>query len=150
VVVIAGDDGQEWLARGDVDVTIEYSGDIFLIGYECECDSYAYSIPEEGTDLWTDTIGIPVDAPNPELANVFINYILDAQVGADLSNYTFYGSPNQAAIDAELLDPELLDFPGIYPPDEVLEKTFVIQGTTAEAEQLYNDAWDELLIFVGS
>jgi spermidine/putrescine transport system substrate-binding protein len=149
VVVIAADDGQEWLARGDVDITIEYSGDIFAIADECECDTYAYSIPEEGTNLWTDNLAIPIDAPNAELAMVFINYVLDAQVGADISNYTAYASPNQAAIDGELIDSELLEDPGIYPSEETLANLFIIKDTTAETEQLYNDAWDELLIFIG-
>jgi spermidine/putrescine transport system substrate-binding protein len=149
VVVIAGDDGQEWLARGDVDITIEYSGDIFTIADECECDTYAYVIPEEGTNLWTDNLAIPVDAPNPELAMVFINYVLDAQVGADISNYTAYGSPNQVAIDNELIDTELLENRGIYPTQETLERLFTIQEPPADVEQMYNDAWDELLIFVG-
>lgn len=150
VVVIAADDGQEWLARGDVDVTVEYSGDIFALAEECECETYDYVIPEEGTNLWTDNLAIPVDAPNPELAMVFIDYILDAQVGADLSNYIAYGSPNQASIDAELIDEELLNNLGIYPAPETYERLFVISESSADGEQAYNDAWDELLIFVGS
>lgn len=149
VVAIAGDDGQEMLARGDVDIAIEYSGDIFAIADECGCDTYAYSIPVEGTNLWTDNIGIPVDAPNPDLANVFINYILDPQVGADISNYTAYASPNQAAIDAGLIDPEYLSDPGIYPSPETLDRLFVIHDTPPDAEQLYNDAWDAVVIAVG-
>ncbi len=149
VVAIAADDGQVMLERGDVDLTIEYNGDILALADECECDTYAYVLPVEGTALWTDNLAIPIDAPNPELAQVFIDYILDAQVGADISNYTAYASPNQAAIEQGLIDAEMLMDNSIYPSEETRMNLFTIQESTAEQDELYNNAWDELLIFVG-
>lgn len=148
VVYINQDDGQEVLVRGEADIVSEYSGDIFQIMDECECDTYRYVIPSEGSNFWIDTLAIPVDAPNQALAEVFIDYVLDAQVGADISNYTAYGSPNKAAIDGGFIDEELLSNTGIYPTTETQERLFfVVQDP--EREQLYNDAWDELRIFVG-
>lgn len=149
VVTIAADDGQVWLERGDVDMTVEYSGDIIDMIYECECETYAYVIPEEGSNIWIDNLAIPVDAPNPELAMVFMDYILHPQVGADISNFTAYASPNGTAIEMGLIDEELLNDPAIYPPEEILENLFWITDAPPEVEQMYNDAWDELLIFVG-
>ena len=149
VVAIAADDGQEMLARGDVDLTIEYSGDIFALMDECECEDYAFVIPAEGANLWTDNMAIPVDAPNAELAMVFMDYILDPQVGADISNYTAYGSPNKAAIENGLIDEDYLSNPGIYPDEETASRLFIVKDVSAEAEQAYNDAWDELLIYLG-
>lgn len=148
VVYINQDDGQEVLVRGEADIVVEYSGDIFQIMDECECDTYAYVIPEDGANFWIDNLAIPVDAPNKALAEVFIDYILDPQVGADISNYTAYGSPNKAAIDAGLIDEDLLSDPGIYPTEETQERLFFVEQD-AEREQLYNSAWDELRIFVG-
>lgn len=149
VVAIAADDGQVLLERGEVDATIEYSGDIFALAEECECDDYWYAIPEEGTNVWTDVMAVPVDAPNPELAMVFMNYILDPQVGADLSNWTAYASPNSTAIDEGLIEAELLNDPAIYPSAETLADMFILQELSPEAEELVNNAWDELLIFLG-
>lgn len=148
VVYINQDDGQEVLVRGEADIVVEYSGDIFQIMDECECDTYAYVIPEDGANFWIDTLAIPVDAPNKELAEVFIDYILDPQVSADISNYTAYGSPNSAAIEQGLIEEDLLSDPGIYPTEETQERLFFIEQD-AEREQLYNAAWDELRIFVG-
>ena len=148
VVYIAQDDGQEVLARGEADMVIEYSGDIFQIMDECGCDDYAYVIPAEGAYFWVDNIAVPVGAPNKALAEVFIDYLLDPQVGADLSNYTAYGSPNQAAIDQGLIDPALLNDPAIYPPAEVEQRLYSIVNDP-ELERLYNDAWDEVKIYVG-
>ena len=149
VTYINQDDGQEVLVRGEADVVVEYSGDIFQIMDECECDTYAYVIPEDGTNFWIDTLAIPVDAPNQALAEVFIDYVLDAQVGADISNYTAYGSPNAASIEGGFIDAELLNDPGIYPSEEAQERLFFIEAT-GERDQLFNDAWDELRILIGN
>jgi spermidine/putrescine transport system substrate-binding protein len=155
VTYIAGDDGQELLARGEVHITIEFMGDIFQKISECQADSactsdFRYVIPEEGANKWADNIAIPSGAQNEALANVFIDYILDAKVGADISNYTSFATPNQASIDAGLILPELLENPGIYPPAEVLPKLFFVSALDPDAEQYYNDAWDEIKIRIGS
>lgn len=148
VVYINQDDGQEVLVRGEADIVSEYSGDIFQIMDECGCDTYRYVIPSDGANFWIDNVAIPVDAPNPALAEVFIDYLLDPKVGADISNYTAYGSPNRAAIEGGFIDEALLNNTGIYPSEETRANLFfVIQDP--EREQLYNDAWDEVRIFVG-
>lgn len=148
VVAVAADDGQAMLERGDVDATIEYNGDIYQIIYDCECETYAYSIPSEGAVLWSDNMVIPSDAPNPELAMVFMDYILHPQVSADLSNYIAYGSPNAVAVDLGLIDEALLTDPGIYPSDEVIENLFVIIDLP-ELEATVNDLWDEIKLEIG-
>jgi spermidine/putrescine transport system substrate-binding protein len=142
------DDGQEVLARGEVDMVSEYSGDIFQIMADCDCEDYGYVIPREGANYWFDSIVIPAGAPNKALAEVFIDYILDPQVGADISNYTAYGSPNKASIDQGLIAPELLANKGIYPDDATLQNLFfVVQDS--ETEYLYNNAWEEVKIALG-
>jgi spermidine/putrescine transport system substrate-binding protein len=153
VTYIAGDDGQEALARGEVNMTVEYNGDIFQKIDECASDpnctaDFRYVIPEEGANLWTDVLAIPTGAQNIPLAHAFIDYILDPQVGADISNYTAFGSPNQASIDFKLIDEELLTNPGIYPSEEARANLFFIQANPDE-ETLYNDAWDEIKILIG-
>jgi spermidine/putrescine transport system substrate-binding protein len=148
ITYINQDDGQEVLARGEIDMTSEYSGDIFQIMADCDCEDYGYVIPTEGANYWFDSIVIPAGAPNKALAEVFIDYVLDPQVGADISNYTAYGSPNKAAIDQGLIAPELLANTGIYPTQEAFENLFfVVQDS--ETEYLYNNAWEEVKIALG-
>ena len=148
VVYIARDDGQEILVRGEADIVIEYSGDIFQIMDECECDTYAYVIPEEGTNFWLDNLAIPKGAPNKALAEVFIDYVLDPHVAADISNYTAFGTPNLAAFDGGLIDPELAEDPAIYPSEAASEHLF-FAVQSPEREALLNDAWDMIKIFIG-
>jgi spermidine/putrescine transport system substrate-binding protein len=147
VAVVATDDGQELLARGEVDMAIEYNGDIFQINLDCECEQFGYSIPVEGSGFSAGFIGVPVGAQNQPLAEVFIDYLLDPQVAADIANYTTYPSPNQAAIDAGLIDPALLENPAIYPDAAKLARLFYIQ-TPPEAEERYLAAWDEIKIAI--
>ena len=143
------DDGQAFLERGEVDITVEYSGDIFQLIGDCECETYAYVIPVEGANIWTDNLAIALDAPNPDLAHVFIDYILNPQVGADISNYTAYGTPLQAAIDQGLINEEYLNDPGIYPPEETREHLYFF-ADIPDAELFYADAWDQVKISLGT
>ncbi|MBL8147106.1 MAG: spermidine/putrescine ABC transporter substrate-binding protein [Anaerolineae bacterium] len=147
VVAIAADDGQALLASGEADIVVEYSGDIFQIMAE-NPDKFNYVIPAEAALFWLDNMVIPTGAPNPDLAAVFMDYILDPQVGADISNYTAFASPNMASIELGLIDPELLANPGIYPTEETRQNLFIIEDNP-EGEQLINDAWNELKIFLG-
>jgi spermidine/putrescine transport system substrate-binding protein len=149
VVAVAADDGQAQLQRGDVDVAIEYNGDIVQIIAECECETFAYAIPDEGTNYEIDAVAIPVGAQNIPLAHAFMDFILSAQAAADIANYTGYGSTNQAAIDLGFIDPIYFNDPAIYPPAEVIENLFLVDELSPEAESLYLDAWDEILITLG-
>ena len=91
--------------------------------------------------VWTDNMCIPKGAPHKELAEQFINYILDPQVGADLSNYIRYGTPNQASLP--LINEEDLNNPGIYPPEETMANLqFLVD--LGEATLLYDEAWTEI------
>lgn len=148
VATIAADDGQDWLERGDVDMAVEYNGDIFQLIANCKCDDYAYVIPAEGALVWVDNMAIPVDAPNKPLAEVFINYILDSQVSADISNYTAYATPNQQAIDDGLVDDRYLSNPAIYPDEGLMQKLF-FAVSSPELAALYSSAWDEVKSRVG-
>jgi spermidine/putrescine transport system substrate-binding protein len=156
VRTIAQDDGQEKLLSGEADMVIEYSGDIFQIMAECtdnpeqKCaDKFNFVIPKEGAIRWVDNLAIPKDAPHKALAEAFIDYVLDPQVGADISNYTAFASPNQKAIDEKLIEPEYLDSTIIYPDEEASKTLFTVVDVGDEAARLYIDAWSELRTLLG-
>jgi spermidine/putrescine transport system substrate-binding protein len=148
VVVIAPDTGQDLLAAKQVDIAIEYSGDIFQIISQCQCNDFAYAIPNEGSVIWIDNLAIPKGAKNQALAEVFIDYILNPQVGADISNYTAYASPNQTAITEGLIDSQYLDNPAIYPDQQVQSKLFFIRSD-AQRTSIYSDMWTKVKAAVG-
>ncbi len=141
--VIAPDDGQDRLARGEEDMVVEYSGDIFHLIADCKCDDFAYVIPQEGTRVWVDNMAIPATAPHPDLAEAFIDYVLDSQVGADISNFTAYASPNQAAIDDGLIQQSYLSNASIYPNATVTKSLFYVVSSP-EIAPIFTKNWDAL------
>lgn len=141
IVAYAPDDGQDMLAVGDVLVTMEYSGDVFQVMEENA--ELEYVIPADGSLIWVDNICIPVNAQHKELAEAFINYLLEPEVGAALSNYVEYGTPNAAAFP--LVDEESRNNPAIYPSDSVRDRLFFSIDIGPEADNLHRQAWDEVI-----
>jgi spermidine/putrescine-binding protein len=116
------------LLAGETAVAHGYSGTfIDAIDRVDGWDQYHYFVPEEGGTIWIDTIAIPANAEHPCTAHAFINFILDAENGAALTNWTYYASPNAAA--APFILPEILEDPAIYPDEETMERLEFIEDT---------------------
>ncbi|MEX1135172.1 MAG: spermidine/putrescine ABC transporter substrate-binding protein [Acidimicrobiia bacterium] len=125
IATFDSDQYEESLANGEVPVAHGYSGNmITAIGDAANPDDFEYILPEEGATLWIDNMVVPVSAENPCTAFTFINYLLDAENGAALTNFNYYGSPNAAAL--ALVDPEVVEF---YAATEEAENLEVIQDT---------------------
>ncbi|NJL94699.1 MAG: spermidine/putrescine ABC transporter substrate-binding protein [Anaerolineae bacterium] len=148
VVYVAGDDGQVVLEQYVVDIAIEYNGDIVQLAADCECDEFRFAVPQEGSIIYVDNVAVPADSPNPELAEAFIDYLLDPHIGAENINYIAYGTPNQAALDAGLVDEAMLNDPAIYPDDATLA-TLRFTVDVLEQETAYAEAWSEVLLALG-
>ncbi|WP_374601597.1 polyamine ABC transporter substrate-binding protein [Arenimonas sp.] len=126
------------LANGDICLAMGYSGDVFQArdsATEAENGiEIAYIIPKEGAVRWVDLMAIPKDAPHPENAHAFIDYLLKPEVAAGIVDYVSYASPNTAAM--EHVDPEIAADPGVYPPADVMAKLVdpvtLPPGTTRE------------------
>jgi spermidine/putrescine transport system substrate-binding protein len=86
------------VVAGEADLAMVYNGDALNAMKEDKTNACDYVVPAEGTILWVDTMVITDKAPNADGANQFINYLLDRKVGAQLSNYINYASPNAAAL----------------------------------------------------
>lgn len=113
------------LTSGEVNVAQGWNGD-FLGAYDAasteDYDAYeefGYAIPVEGSAAWVDTMAIPSTVAHPCTAHAFINFMLDAENGAELTNYNYYASPNAAA--EEMIYEEILEDPAIYPPEDVMQ-----------------------------
>jgi putrescine transport system substrate-binding protein len=87
-----------------------------------------YAIPKEGTFIWFDTVAIPADAPHPGNAHAFLDYLMEPEVIAKVSNHIGYANGNLAA--RELLAPRVRDDPAVYPPAELVR---VLHPDTAES-----------------
>ncbi len=128
--------GKNKVADGSAGLAIAYSGDAIKA---CEENAkLAYVIPKEGSIIWVDAMTVPAKAPNVEAAHQFINFILDPRVGAKLSDFNRYASPNAASLP--LIRKEDRENPAIYPPAEVLKKLEYLEDLGADT-RLYDEVW---------
>lgn len=127
------DNGQDLLLAGDVDLVIEYNGDIAQVMREDP--DIGFVIPKEGGQLSSDTLAIPRGAPNPDLAHQFINFLLDAKVGAEIAETIRYPTPNAAA--KALTPADYRDNPVIFPSPEQLVNCEYSRYTGDEAARAY-------------
>ena len=131
------------LANGDLCVAFGYSGDMVQArNRAAEAKNgitVAYSIPKEGAMIWVDTMAVPKDAPHPENALKFIDFILRPEIIAAISNTVAYANPNRPA--TKLVDETLRNDPNIYPPPEVRARLFFDKPVTSQYERLRTRAW---------
>lgn len=134
------------LANGDVCISHGYSGDILQARDRAdEADQgveVVYTIPEEGAVVWFDMMAIPADAPHPENALAFINFVMDPQIAADISNYVWYANANAASFD--MIDEEVTSDPGIYPTEATKANLFATRAYPARFERNLNRAWTRI------
>lgn len=94
--------------------------------------------PQEGMGFGIDNLFIPVNAPHPENAHLFLNFIMRPEIAVNIAEKQAYINCNQAA--DELLSEEFKQNPVLYIPSEVLGQTEFIQNV-GDAQLIYNDIW---------
>lgn len=134
------------LANGDICVAIGYSGDVLQARDRAaeagQGVDVAYTIPKEGAQIGFDMMAIPDDAPHPENALKFINYILEPEVAADITNYVYFANPNTEA--TQYVDDEVANDPGIYPSDDVRAKLFAIKPHGPRYSRTLTRTWTRI------
>jgi len=128
------------VVSGVAQAAIAYNGDA-MRGIEEDPEAMGFSIPKEGAPLWIDVLAIPKEAPNPDAAHKWMNWLLEAQTGADLSNYNRYATPNKASLP--LINKEDLENPGIYPSDAVMKKLFWLKDP-GDNMRILDEAWTRI------
>jgi putrescine transport system substrate-binding protein len=131
------------LAKGEVCVALSYNGDAATAAARAveakQPFEVVYRIPREGTLVWFDTMAIPVDAPHPQAALAFINYMLRPEAIAEVTNTVFFANANSAA--TALVDPAVTSDPDIYPPAEVRARLFSDQMQSLAAQRERTRLW---------
>lgn len=103
-----------------------------------EDSTLQYAIPQEGSFMWVDCMLMSAKAPNKEGAYAFMNYILDAKIGAQLAKYISYATPNKASL--EILDDEFVSN-RVINPDAATMNRMVFLADPGDAAKLYDEAW---------
>lgn len=134
------------LANGDICVAVGYSGDVFQAKARAEEAGkgvkLAYVIPKEGGNLWFDMLAIPADAGNVKEAHAFINYVLNPEVIAKVSDSVGYANPNPKA--GEEMDQDVRNDPAVYPPQSVQDKLYVNVELPPKVQRLMTRSWTKV------
>ncbi|MCX7783385.1 MAG: spermidine/putrescine ABC transporter substrate-binding protein [Meiothermus sp.] len=125
------------LIAGDIAVGPAYSGDI--LAAQPENPKLKYVIPSEGATLWTDNLVVLQKSPNHEVAYKFINFLLEPEIAAQISNSIGYATPVAAAMDQI----EEKDNPLIYPTEEKRARLELLADLGDQADA-YNKVWSEV------
>ena len=130
---------KDGLASGEFLLVHGYSGD--LMAGRGENEDIRIAVPQEGAALSFDDMVIPADAREIVLAHKFIDFILDPQVAAELTEYIYFLCPNEASY--QYLPREIREDPILFPPPEVVEKLEMI-GDLGGDSLKYARLWDQI------
>ena len=138
------------MESGNASIAPYYAGDYFTMYASNEDLAFVY--PKEGSNVFVDAMCIPKSSQNKELAELFINFMLEPEIAIANAEYICYASPHTAVFNDEdyiaymtdEIHPDAIDI--LY---NDFEKDFAKEGFVAldnETQQYANDLWDELKI----
>ncbi len=141
VASFTSDSWRPQILSGDLFIAMCFSSDASEIMEENE--DLQYVLPKSGSSLWTDTLAIPITAPNIEGAYAWINFMLQPDVAAQICERLNFATPNQIAIDK--LPPKVKNNQNMFPPDSSLKLCESI-SPIGKMEEVYDEYWTKLLI----
>jgi putrescine transport system substrate-binding protein len=134
------------LAGGNICMAFGYSGDMLQARDRAEKATekrtIAYAVPSQGAMLWIDVAAIPKDAPNPDNALRFLDFMLDPKVAAASSELTGYANANVPG--TALLDKAITGNPSIYPKEADRAKFYTITAGTPEQTRERTRLWTSI------
>lgn len=146
ILALDSDTYGDKMASGEAALTLGWTGPL---GQELaplvEEGDAGYSVPSEGTLFWLDTWVMLADAPHPNASYAWLDFIHRPEIQADESNFNLYGTPNDAA--KEFVDPEILNNPAIFPPDDVIASLEGAEDTSGNNQRI--DIWEEFKSKIG-
>ena len=134
------------MANGDLCIAWGYSSDLNIARQRAreagKGVSVVYVIPKEGTMRWIDTMAIPKDAPNPEAALKFLDFIMRPEIMAQTSNKISIQSGNADA--TPFVAPAIANDPGIFPPPSVEATLYAVTTASPEIDRLRTRLWTRI------
>jgi spermidine/putrescine-binding protein len=128
------------LASGDVALAHGFNGQLAELAAQ-QPDKFTYVVPREGGTFWMDNLCLRARARHVEAAYAFLDFILEAETGAEIVNIVHYANANLPA--RQLIRPEILHNPAVYPPEHVLARCEFIEDI-GETTTLLDQLWTEI------
>jgi spermidine/putrescine-binding protein len=133
------------MASEEAALTLGWTGPLLQELATPDTADSGYVVPAEGSLFWLDVWTMLADAPHPNAAYAWLNFIQEPAIQAEESNYNGYATPNDEA--KPLVDPEVLNNPAIFPPDDVIPNLEGAQDTSSNNQRL--DIWEEFKSKIG-
>ncbi len=131
------------LASGEICVSLSWSGLILQARSRGAAAAspveVAYVIPKEGASIWFDLAAIPADASHPGNAHTFLNFLMEPEVIAGVSNDIGYANGNAASLP--FVHDALRNNAGVYPTEEVFRNLHPSRLKSPEFSRSQNRAW---------
>jgi spermidine/putrescine-binding protein len=124
----------------DVDLAHGYNGQIAEV-VMADPKSFAFVVPKEGGTFWMDNLCLTAKSKNAEAAYIFLNHILEPEVGAEIVNKVRYASANVPA--KKFINPEIINNPIIYPGDDIMKRCEFMEDL-GETTTLLDQYWTEI------
>jgi putrescine transport system substrate-binding protein len=102
----------------------------------------AFTLPKEGSNITYNAFLIPASAPHPEAAHKFLNFILEPQVIAEITNDIHYGNDNLAA--RSFVKADILSDPAVYPPPELRARLYLPAELGPDYDRLRTRVWTHI------
>ena len=137
-----GNDYSGAFAKGDLVATMSWSGDIVQL--QADNPHLKWNLPDTGGDIWTDNMLIPKGG-DVYTASVYMNFVYDPKIAAEIEDYVNYVCPVQGAKQAlEKIDPGVAKNTLIFPTKQMLDNAHVIDPTALNNEK-YQTTWQNLV-----
>ena len=134
------------IANGEICVAVGYSGSFSQAANNAKQANNGVTVdmrlPKEGAPIWFDMMAIPKDAKNIDEAHAFINYLLQPQVIAPISDFVGYPNPNKDA--TALVAESIRSNPNLYPTPEAMQKLYTLEPLPRAAERARTRAWSKI------
>ncbi|GAA0693259.1 spermidine/putrescine ABC transporter substrate-binding protein [Kitasatospora atroaurantiaca] len=140
-----GNDYTSDLASGAAIACQAYSGD--AIQLKAQNPDIEFVVPEEGAELWAESLLVPDRAEHKRNAELLIDHYYQPEVAAELAAFVQYICPVPAAREILAKDPEtaaLADEPLIFPTDEIRTRLHTMRDVTAAERPEFHQVWGQV------
>jgi spermidine/putrescine transport system substrate-binding protein len=146
-----GNDYADQLATGSLAVSMAWSGDVFALALDNP--NLRFVVPKEGGNRWSDNMAIPLGAEHPTDAHLFMNYVYEPRIAANITEWVWYESPVEQVHEIVQEDAQggprylqaLAESELVFPTEETNEQTHPYKKLDEEEEQAWNDLFQEVI-----
>jgi len=143
-----GNNYADAFARGDLWATMAWSGDVFQLQFDNP--DLQFVVPEEGGILWVDNMAIPKGAAHPVDAHMFMDFVYDPEIAAQIAAWVNYICPVPAAQDIlkEATDnytKTVAESPLVFPTPEMEARLHHYKDLDEEEEEVWNELFGAVI-----